>query len=238
MKEARNSSVTIEKLARHALCSFWGLVTSTLKTMKAYPYSSILQRVLWIISLLFLCHSAQANTYQFRANLSGPAESPTNSSPGMGLADVFFDDVAQTMVVKVSFWDLMGVTTAAHIHAATALPGEGTAGVATETPFFENFPIGVSSGSYENIFDLTMASSFNSAFVTANGGTLASASLALENSLLAGTAYFNIHTDKFRGGEIRGFLYRAPDSSATVLLLGFALSGLAFVARVRGKMRA
>lgn len=208
------------------------------KPMKRHQSSSILKRVLWIIPLLVLCHSAQANTYQFRADLSGPAESPANASPGMGLADVFFDDVAQTMEVKVTFWGLTGLTTASHIHAATALPGTGTAGVATETPFFENFPIGVTSGSYDNIFDLTMASSFNSAFVTANGGTLASASWALEQSLLAGTAYLNIHTDKFRGGEIRGFLYNVPDSSATVLLLGFALSGLACFSRVREKMRA
>ena len=206
--------------------------------MKKHHSSSTLKRVIWLIPLLFLCHSAQANTYQFRAFLSGPAESPTNASPGMGLADVFFDDVAQTMEVQVSFWGLQGLTTASHIHAATALPGTGTAGVATETPFFENFPIGVTAGSYDNIFDLTMASSFNSTFVTANGGTLASASWALESSLLAGTAYLNIHTDKFKGGEIRGFLNNVPDSSSTVLLLGIALSGIACFSRAREKIRA
>ena len=156
--------------------------------MKKNQSSTILKGIIWSIPLLFLCPAAHANMFQFHANLSGPAESPPNASSGMGLADVMFDDVAKTMEVKVSFWGLLGATTASHIHAATALAGTGTAGVATETPFFESFPIGVTSGSYDNIFDLTMASSFNPAYVTANGGTLAGASWALESSLLAGTA--------------------------------------------------
>ena len=203
--------------------------------MKKNQSSPVLRRVIWLLPLLLLCNPARANTYQFRANLSGPAESPANTSPGMGLADVFFDDVAQTMEVKVSFWDLLGKTTASHIHAATALPGTGTAGVATETPFFENFPIGVTAGSYDNIFDLTMASSFNASYITANGGTVAGASWALESALLAGTAYLNIHTDKFRGGEIRGFLNNVPDRASTALLLALAFGGLAVFARARRK---
>ena len=206
--------------------------------MKNNPSSYIFKGALWVIPLLLLCNPVRAITIQFHADLSGPGESPANASPGMGVADVWFDDVGHTMEVKVSFWDLVGVTTASHIHAATVLPNTGTTGVATETPFFENFPIGVMAGSYDNIFDLTMATSFNPAFVTANGGTLASASSALEDALLTDKAYLNIHTKQFPGGEIRGFLHNVPDSASTALLLTIALGGMACFARTQRKMLA
>ena len=48
--------------------------------------------------------------------------------------------------------------------------------------------------------------SYNLAFVTAHGGTTASAAAALLAGLEAGQAYLNIHTTMFPGGEIRGFL--------------------------------
>jgi len=194
-------------------------------------------RALFVVPLLFLCSLAHGTIIEFKANLSGPAESPTNASPGTGFADVWFDDVAQTLSVNVTFSGLLGTTTASHIHAATALPDTGTAGVATETPFFNSFPIGVTSGTYTHLFDLTVASSFNAAYVTANGGTLASASLALENAMLAEKAYLNIHTTQFPGGEIRGFLSRVPDSGTTALLLLMALGGLAGFSRMQ-KLRA
>ena len=189
--------------------------------------------VLRLIPLLFVCSLAQATVIQFQASLSGPAEVPVNASPGIGWANVWFDDVAQTLSVNVTFSGLLGLTTASHIHAPTAVPNTGTGGVATEVPFFDSFPIGVTSGSYTHLFDLTAASSFNPAFVTSNGGTLASASAALENAMLGEKAYLNIHTDKFRGGEIRGFLSRVPDTGATALLLTLALGALAGFARVR-----
>jgi len=54
--------------------------------------------------------------------------------------------------------------------------------------------------------DLTQASSWNPAFVTANGGTVGGAEAALAAGLNAGHAYLNIHTTMFPGGEISGFL--------------------------------
>lgn len=193
--------------------------------------------VLRFLPLLFVCGLAHGAVIQFQAALSGPAESPVNASPGTGWANVWFDDVAQTLTVDVTFSGLLGFTTASHIHAATAAPNTGTSGVATEVPFFDSFPIGVKSGSYTHLFDLTDADSFNPAFVTANGGTLASASMALENAMLAEKSYLNIHTDLFRGGEIRGFLSRVPDTSATALLLTLALGSLAGFRRIQ-KLRA
>lgn len=195
--------------------------------------SHILKGVILSIPLLFLCTLARADVIHFQANLSGPAESPPNASTGTGVANVYFDDVAQTMQVVVSFSGLLGVTTASHIHAATAASNTGTAGVATQTPTFGGFPLGVSSGSYDHLFDLTLAASFNGSFVTANGGTAASASLALENALLAEKAYLNIHTNLFPGGEIRGFLHVVPDTTSTVLLLSLAFGGIICFERLR-----
>lgn len=75
-----------------------------------------------------------------------------------------------------------GVTTASHIHCCTVDQGTGNAGVATQLPSFAGFPLGVSSGSYDQTFDMTLAGSWNPTFVTNNGGTTASAL----NALIAG----------------------------------------------------
>lgn len=201
--------------------------------MKNAKPRHILAGIILSIPFLFLCSQARANAYHFHADLSGPAESPANASPGIGQADVYFDDTAQTMEVVVSFSGLLGKTTASHIHAATALPNTGTAGVATQTPTFTGFPLGVTSGTYNHWFDLTLASSFNAAYVTANGGTAASASSALETALLGDKAYLNIHTTSFGGGEIRGFLHNVPDSASTALLLTIAFGGIVCFAQLR-----
>lgn len=186
-----------------------------------------------MFSLLFLSNLVRADIIQFQAELSGPNESPANASPGTGLAFVYFDDVAQTMQVVVSFAGLLGTTTASHIHAATAAPNTGTAGVATQTPTFSGFPTGVMSGIYNKTFDLTQTATFNGSYVTANGGTAAGASAALESALLADKAYLNIHSSQFGGGEIRGFLHKVPDTSSTILLLSAALGGIACLSRWR-----
>jgi hypothetical protein len=69
-----------------------------------------------------------------------------------------------------------------------------------------------------------MASSYNPAYVTANGGTTASAEAALAAAMAAGEAYLNIHTTVVPGGEIRGFLTLVPEPSGAALLgLGAAI---------------
>jgi hypothetical protein len=151
----------------------------------------------------------------FHTALSGPAESPPNASPGTGFATVIFDDVANTMRVIASFSGLLGPTTAAHIHCCT-LP---TASVATQTPSFIGFPLGVTSGAMDETFDTLDEATYRAGFITANGGTPAGAEAALLAGLLSGAAYFNIHTSSFPGGEIRGFLQGVPEPATIALLL-------------------
>jgi hypothetical protein len=161
----------------------------------------------------------------FIASLDGPSEAPPNASPGTGFATGILDTAAHTLELHVTFADLIGTTTAAHIHAATAVPGAGTAGVATQVPTFTGFPLGVTSGKYDSpVFDLTLTSSWNPTYINAHGGTPAGAEAALATAVLDGRAYLNIHSSFSPGGEIRGFLSPAP---ATVLLFGTGLAGLA-----------
>jgi mucin-19 len=137
--------------------------------------------------------------------LNGAQEAPANASPGVGTARITIDQVAQTMRVQASFSGLSGTTSAAHLHGPTAGPGTGTAGVITTTPSFVGFPLGVSAGTMDQTYDLTQAGSFNPAFVTAQGGSVANARATLINGLNSGSVYFNVHTSAFAGGEIRGF---------------------------------
>jgi len=186
--------------------------------------------VLAVAMVGFAQHSHAASIL-YVANLSGPNEFPANASPGTGTARVTIDPLLHTMRVEVTFSGLTGTTTASHIHSATAVPFTGTAGVATTTPTFAGFPLGVTSGTYDQTLDLTQASSYNPAFVTANGGTTATAEAALESGIAAGEAYLNIHTSTFGGGEIRGFLVQAVPEPGSLGLLAVGALGVLFASR-------
>lgn len=179
--------------------------------------------------LLAPCAATQASII-YTADLSGANESPPIISEGIGTARVDYDSTARTLRVVVSFSDLTGTTTAAHIHCCTADLFAGTVGVASATPTFPGFPSGVTSGSYDQIFDLSSGSSYNSSFLTASGGTADTAEAALAAGLANGQAYFNIHTSFAPGGEIRGFLAPVPLPNA-IWLFGFGLLGMIGITR-------
>ena len=159
--------------------------------------------------------SSPAATLTFIANgPAAPGLSPLNENPphpesaATGTALVIWDTVTSMMTVNVVFSGLTTPDTAAHIHCCTSPPEN--AGVATQVPSFVGFPLGVMSGAFMNTFDMLNAASYNPAFVTAHGGTAASAAAVLLAGMVAGQTYLNIHTTQFPGGEIRGFLSSGP----------------------------
>jgi hypothetical protein len=185
-----------------------------------------------MLSAFVLGQAASAGIITYDTELLGSLESPPNASPGIGFATVTINTIAQTMEVNVVFSGLLGLSTASHIHCCTAAPGTGTAGVATTTPTFPGFPLGVTAGTYDMVFDLTSAATYNPAFVASNGGTVAGAEAALLAAMAADETYLNIHSTVVPGGEIRGFLAAAPEP-ATILMAGAALAGLAILRRKR-----
>lgn len=183
-------------------------------------------RLFSLATALCLGIPALAHEQVYSAPLLGSSEVPAASTPAGGNARVTFDLDLLTMRVQVSFQDLIGNTTAAHIHCCV-LPGSNVA-VATQLPSFSGFPLGVRSGSYDHTFDMALASSYNPTFVTNNGGTVGSALNALLKGLDDGKAYLNVHTSSYPGGEIRGLLAPVPEPQTYVLMLGgLAVLGVA-----------
>lgn len=182
---------------------------------------------------LFSALPAQATTTIYNALLTGAAEAPPNASGGGGFAIVTLDDTAFTMRVQSVFAGLAGSVTAAHIHCCSLVPGTGTAGVATTTPTFAGFPSGVGTGTYDVAFDMLSTSSWNAAYLTSNGGTVNSAFTALQTGLNNGSAYFNIHSSVFPGGEIRGFLVAQVPEPLTYALMALGLAVVGGLARRR-----
>jgi len=176
------------------------------------------------LTALTLAPAVFAGPLTFVADLTPGAEIPPAAlSSGIGSATVTLDDVAHTLAVHISFSNLLGTTTASHIHCCAPQPG--TTSVATQVPRFIGFPVGVTSGTYDNVFNTLLDSTYNPSFEAAHGGTAASAEAALFAGIAAGESYLNVHTSAYGGGEIRGVLGPVPEPG-TFVLAGLALGGL------------
>ena len=183
--------------------------------------------------------ASYADTITLSATLTGALEVPATGSPGTGQATILLDTILHTMEVQITFSGLVNTapigvqpgTTASHIHCCLSSPFQTGVNVmvATTTPTFTGFPLGVTSGTYDHTFDLTLASSYNPAFITSPfnldpNKLVAGAETALVTALLNGETYLNIHSAQFPGGEIRGFL-AVPGPIAGAGLPGLLLAG-------------
>lgn len=192
-------------------------------------------RTATLLTMLSIAASTlTATPVSFYGFLNGPSESPVNPSTGTGFAFVTIDSVANTMKVHVDFTGLTSGVTASHIHVING-PGDANTAdtlgpVATTTPTFTGFPSGVTAGTFDGTFDMTLASSYRAGFITDAGGTTALAEAALFAGITEGRAYLNIHTTTSSGGEIRSFLAPVPEPATAGLVIG-ALLGCAVFRR-------
>ena len=213
------------------------------------PAISIRSCLLPMVAALILpVPASYADTIILTANLIGANEVPPTGSPGTGSATVTLDTTLDAMRVQVSFSGLFptiqsgpmtgaqsGVTVA-HIHCCLASPlltGVNVP-VATTSPSFPDFPSGpgVTAGTYNRLFDLTLDTTYNLPNVppgnmTPNpflGTSAATAEPVFIKALMAGETYLNIHSTAFSGGEIRGFLVVVPGPIAGAGLPGLILA--------------
>jgi CHRD domain len=170
-----------------------------------YPLSTLF---LMTAALMLSVPAVNAATLTFGASLSGANEVPPLNVPGTGNVTVVLDTVAETLTINGSFSNLTAPATMAHIHCCAPL-GTNVI-VATEVPTFPGFPLGAVSGPFTGFLNLLDPTSYNTPFITANGGTAATAAVALMNGIQNGQSYFNIHTMNNPSGEIRGQLNAVP----------------------------
>ena len=112
--------------------------------------------------------------------LSPSQEVPANNSSASGTADIMYNKESHMLAYKVSWSGLTGAATMAHIHGMA--------------------PKGVNAGVKKDLSPV-LAKSMSGSF---SDSVMVDGSAIKEDSLLSGMYYFNVHTAKYPGGEIRG----------------------------------
>jgi hypothetical protein len=158
----------------------------------------------------FALPAAAANTEEFRTTLSGFNEVPgAILSEGKGSLSLDLDRATQTIRFTLSFSGLSAPVTQSHIHFGKVHTAGGVmvffcSNLQAAPPGVQACPAGGG----------TVSGTIMSANVLALPGQHISAGDfdALIDALTSHTAYANIHTTAFPGGEIRGEIRRSRAS--------------------------
>jgi hypothetical protein len=125
-------------------------------------------------ALLALTPAAFAASETYTADLKGSSEVPANDSKGSGTLAATYDTATKKLTYTVNYKDMSGPATMAHFHG----PADAKTNAGVVVPVKDMAP------------------------ATLKGeATLTDAQAA---DLQAGKWYFNIHTEKNKGGELRG----------------------------------
>jgi CHRD domain len=160
---------------------------------------SIRPCLLALASVLILPMPASYADTVLTANLTGALEIPSNGSTATGTAVITLEP-GDMMRVQVTFSGLTSGTTASHIHCCLPAPFQNAnEPVGTTIPTFPGFPLGVTSGTYDQTFDLTANSTYNlinmppgNAGNSFLGTSAATAEPVFVAALLAGETYHNV----------------------------------------------
>ena len=136
-----------------------------------------------LAALVVNAAAAHADTLNFQADLTGGREVPPNDSKAMGHVDATLDTSTNTLTWTCAYSGLSAAPIGAHFHGPVSYVG------ATSE---ENAPIQVGTPG-------SLASPFS--------GKSAIDAIQVQD-LKIGRWYFNLHSTKFPGGEIRGPVVR------------------------------
>ena len=196
-------------------------------------------KIFFTAAALSFATAAQAGLTLFSGTFAPEATATGAIGTGTGTLSMQFDDTARTLFIDATWSGLSGNTSTAHIHCCTATPNTGTSGVALATGgILPGFPLGVKSGTYTQLIDLSSVTNYNSGFVTGSAGFGGltdpdeAAQARLISNLSSGQAYFNIHSSTFTGGEIRAFVTAVPEPGTWAMMV-LGLAGIAGIARRR-----
>jgi hypothetical protein len=195
----------------------------------------MLKRIVFTGPLIFtlafalaLAIPAHADTITYTATLLGSNEVPPTGSPATGFG--IFTLNGNLLSIDETFSGLTTSASAAHIHCCGPVGFNEIVAVP-----FAPFP-NSTSGHFLTTVDLSLAATYNGAFITQEGGTVALAEAGLIAALNSGNTYANIHDPTFPGGEIRGQITQVTPEPSTLLLLSTGL--IASMQVVRRKIRA
>jgi CHRD domain/PEP-CTERM motif len=178
--------------------------------------------IAWVV-ILFSCLMGtvlQATPITYQASLDGAQTVPPTGSLATGLGTVTVDPATHLLTFELSWSNLVANPLGLHIHCCAPVGANGMLAIN-----FQGFPA-ATSGVYVQTVDLTLATLYNPAFLTAHGGTAAQAEADLLAALAAGNTYIDVNNPMFPGGEIRGQLATVPEP-ATALLLATGLASIA-----------